>query len=156
MTDLHTWVFICIYANVLMCANVVMWIYSRIQNLLHMQKFCTYSRLSATFRLHICKFYSYANLVMWTQSKICLQTKIYQLRHRNADLTLFQRRVSSRIIVNDWPVYYFYVYWNFQVLSLLTKVFVLDAQHISFSDSLLTRTPHFWHFSNDWIFIQCL
>ena len=45
-------------------------------------------------------------------------------------------------------------------LSLLTKVFVFDAQHTMagycFNDSCLTRTPVVQHFTNDWNFYSVL
>ena len=68
-----------LFAYMQICSRVQMWscerIYSRMQNFLHMQNFTfAPSQDQVQVRLHIYKFYSYANLVMWTQSKICLHT----------------------------------------------------------------------------------
>ena len=35
---------------------------------------------------------------------------VTSLRHINVDSMLFQRCVSSRLIVSDWPSYHLYIY----------------------------------------------
>ena len=110
LSDLHTWVLICRYANFLTYVNRCMW-----TQLLTWVKFTPYAAILLLILVrNKCKFLFAFMQILPMKAKLNLLTyenlSITSLRHMNVDSMLFQRCVSSRIIVSDWPLYNLYIY----------------------------------------------
>ena len=66
-------------------------------------------------QIFVCIYANFIHMqILPMKAKLNLRTyenlSITSLRHINVDSMLFQRCVSSRIIVSDWPSYHLYIY----------------------------------------------